>query len=146
MGTGSTGSTCGQTTLTPGTAAYSVTLSYTHQLNLYYGNPYHRLLRWLLPLTRLPIMDCSNIPCTAPPANPTSSSATTICQGQSATINASGSGSVTYNVWTASTGGTNLGSTPLSVSPSSTTTYYVEALNRSHCLPECSSELRLPLP
>jgi gliding motility-associated-like protein len=140
MGTGSTGSTCGQTTLTPGTAAYSVTLS-TPTSSTYTTATRTSFTPVVTTLNPAPIMDCSNIPCT-PPANPTSSSATTICQGQSATINASGSGSVTYNVWTASTGGTNLGSTPLSVSPSSTTTYYVEALNEATA---CPSAQRTPV-
>jgi gliding motility-associated-like protein len=136
MGTGSTGSSCGVTSLNPGTQAYSVTLT-TPTYNTYTtasASPFSPVVNNLSPA---PIMDCSNIPCTAPP-NPTSSSSTTICQGQSATINASGSGSVTYNVWTQSTGGTNLGSTPLSVSPSSTTTYYVEALNEATACPSAA--------
>lgn len=133
MGTGSTGSSCGVTTLSPGTQGYTVTLS-TPTSSTYTTASASSFTPVVNTLTPAPIMDCSNIPCTPPP-NPTSSSATTICQGQSATITASGSGSVTYNVWTASTGGTNLGSTPLSVSPSSTTTYYVEALNEATACP-----------
>ncbi len=138
MGSGSTGSSCGVTTLTPGTAAYSVTLSTPTFTE--YTNPASRsaFTPTVTALTPTPTTDCSSIPCTPPP-NPTSTSGTTICQGQSATINASGSGSVTYNVWTASTGGTNLGATPLSVSPSSTTTYYVEAYNSTT---SCSSTAR----
>ncbi len=133
MGTGSTGSSCGQTTLTPTTGSYSVTLS-TPTSSTYTTASASTFTPVITTLNPVLIMDCSNIPCTAPP-NPTSTSSSTICQGQSATINASGSGSVTYNVWTASTGGTNLGSTPLSVTPSATTTYYVEALVEATACP-----------
>jgi gliding motility-associated-like protein len=140
MGTGSTGSSCGQTTLTPTTGTYSVTLT-TPTNTIYTTASASTFTPVVTTLNPTPIMDCSNIPCTAPP-NPTSTSATTICQGQSATITASGSGSVAYNVWTASTGGTNLGTTPRTVSPSVTTTYYVEALNEAT---SCSSTSRTPV-
>lgn len=137
MATGSTGSSCAVNSLSPGTQAYSVTLS-TPTNSIYTTASASSFTPVITTLNPTPIMDCSNIPCTAPP-NPTSTSSTTICQGQSATINASGSGSVTYNVWTAATGGTNLGSTPLSVTPSSTTPYYIEAVNEAT---SCSSTSR----
>jgi len=130
MGNGSTGSSCGVTSLSPGTTTYTPSLStptYTEHTNPATSASFTPVVTTLSPTQ---IMDCSNIPCTPPP-NPTSTSSTTICQGQSATINASGSGSVTYNVYNASTGGTLLGTTPLTVSPSSTTTYYVEAYNEA---------------
>jgi gliding motility-associated-like protein len=84
---------------------------------------------------------CTKIIC-SPPQNPTASAApTTICAGSSTTINGSGSGiGATYNVYTAATGGTNLGSTPLIVSPGTTTTYYIEGV-----LSSCPSATRDPI-
>lgn len=141
MGTGSTGANCGMTTLTPGTTTYSPTLStptFTTHLNPATGSSFTPVVTNLNPTQ---VMNCSNIPCTPPP-NPNSSSATTICQGQSATINASGSGSVTYNVYTTSTGGTSIGTTPLTVTPTTSTTYYVEAFNEATA---CASAQRTPV-
>ncbi len=72
-------------------------------------------------------IECINVPCT-PPAAPTVTAApSTICAGQSSTITASGSGTVDYNVYTQATGGTSIGLAPMNVSPTSNTTYYVEA-------------------
>ncbi|MCB9187197.1 MAG: gliding motility-associated C-terminal domain-containing protein [Flavobacteriales bacterium] len=80
------------------------------------------------------LVDCIDVPCTPPTAPTASASPTSICQGQSSTISGSGSGSnITYNVYTASTGGTLLGEAPLSQSPSVTTTYYVEAIDELLC-------------
>ncbi len=139
MGSGSTGASCGQTTLSPTTGTFSVTLTtptFTERVNPGSRSSFTPVITTLTPT---PVMDCSNIPCT-PPANPTAvTSAATICAGQSATITGSGSGSVTYNVYSAPTGGTLLGTTPLVVTPGSTTTYYVEALNEAT---SCSSLLR----
>ncbi|MFN3916104.1 MAG: gliding motility-associated C-terminal domain-containing protein [Flavobacteriales bacterium] len=78
-----------------------------------------------------------------PPSAPTAVTATPnpICAGQSTTITASGGGTGnTYNVYTAPTGGTNLGATPLVVSPGITTTYYVETVSGSD--PTCVSTTR----
>jgi gliding motility-associated-like protein len=59
---------------------------------------------------------------------------TTICEGESTSINASGSGSgVVYHVYDALTGGTQLGTTPLVVSPTTTITYYIEVLDGNNC-------------
>ena len=71
---------------------------------------------------------------TAPTAGTTAGS-NTICEGESADITASGSTGtgVTYAVFDAMTAGTNLGATPLTVSPTSTTTYYVESFNSNGC-------------
>ncbi|MBN2778928.1 MAG: hypothetical protein JXR36_14920, partial [Bacteroidales bacterium] len=52
-----------------------------------------------------------------------------ICEGESSTIDAVSIGSEFCYVYTAAVGGTNLGATPLVVTPSSTTTYYVEAVS-----------------
>jgi gliding motility-associated-like protein len=82
-----------------------------------------------------------------PPAAPTTVTATpsTICQGQSTTITASGPSdpNVTYNVFAAASGGTSLGATPFNVSPAVTTTYYVEAVSISD--PTCVSTTRTPV-
>lgn len=52
----------------------------------------------------------------------------TICQGDTATITASGSGgSVVYEVYDSATGGTYLGDAPLDVAPMSDSVYFVEA-------------------
>ncbi|MCC5922697.1 MAG: gliding motility-associated C-terminal domain-containing protein [Crocinitomicaceae bacterium] len=67
-----------------------------------------------------------------------------ICEGQQTTINASGPGTnVSYNVFDAATGGTNIGEVPLSVSPTVTTTYYIETFNTSD--PNCVSTTRVPI-
>lgn len=79
-------------------------------------------------------VSCLVVPCT-PPATPTASaSPTTICSGQSTTISGSGSGiGATYYVYDAPTGGNLLGTAPLSVSPTSNTTYYVESSASAGC-------------
>lgn len=85
---------------------------------------------------------CTKTICT-PPSAATTVTATPnpICAGESTTITASGpSSNVTYNVYTAASGGTNLGATPLSVSPATTTTYYVETVSNSD--PTCISTTR----
>ncbi len=71
---------------------------------------------------------------TAPTGGSTAAS-NTICEGESVDITAAGSTGtgVTYSVFDAMTGGTNLGATPLTVSPTTTTTYYVEAFNSNGC-------------
>ena len=52
-----------------------------------------------------------------------------ICEGQSSTITATSAGAQFCYVYSDPVGGTNLGATPLVVSPTSTTTYYVEAVS-----------------
>ncbi len=64
------------------------------------------------------------------PTTPTATaSINPICAGQSVTLTAAGgAGTGTYSWWTASTGGTNLGSSnTLTVNPTGTTTYYVQS-------------------
>jgi gliding motility-associated-like protein len=86
---------------------------------------------------------CTNIICTPPPNPTASATSTTICNGASTTINGAGSGAgVVYNVYTAATGGTNLGATPLVVSPTTTTTYYVESVITAT---SCPSAIRDPI-
>ena len=70
------------------------------------------------------------------PSAGTTAGSNTICVGESANITASGStgtGVITYAVFDAMTAGTNLGATPLTVSPTTTTTYYVESFNTNGC-------------
>jgi gliding motility-associated-like protein len=58
----------------------------------------------------------------------------TICEGESLEIDASGSGmGITYNVYDAVTGGNLVGTTPLTVSPTVDTDYFVEAVNSNSC-------------
>jgi gliding motility-associated-like protein len=69
------------------------------------------------------------------PATPTvNASSTTICAGQSTSITASGSGGSVFNVYDLPSGGTLLGSTPLTVSPTNTTTYYVQSVSAAGCV------------
>lgn len=77
----------------------------------------------------------TNVTINPSPASPTvTATANTICSGQSTTINASASGATTFQVYNLSTGGTLLGTTPYVVSPSATTTYYVQALSSNGCI------------
>lgn len=74
--------------------------------------------------------DAMTVTFNALPATPTiSPSANPVCAGQSVTLTASGgAGSGTYSWWTAATGGTNLGTgNTLVVSPTATTTYYLQS-------------------
>jgi gliding motility-associated-like protein len=66
------------------------------------------------------------------PATPTATpSASPVCAGQTVTLTAAGgAGAGTYSWWTASTGGTTYGSAnTLTVSPTTTTTYYIQSTN-----------------
>lgn len=90
-------------------------------------------------------LQCLQTACT-PPDEATNVTATLnpICAGQSTSIDASGPGSnVSYNVYDAASGGTNLGGVPLTVSPTTTTTYYVETVSDSD--PSCVSVTRVPV-
>lgn len=71
----------------------------------------------------------------AAPATPSiSANDSTICAGETITIDGNGSGAgVTYNIYDSSSGGTLLGTTPYAVSPGTTTTYYIEAVNADNC-------------
>ncbi|OFY82870.1 MAG: hypothetical protein A3F72_01930 [Bacteroidetes bacterium RIFCSPLOWO2_12_FULL_35_15] len=66
------------------------------------------------------------------PATPTATpSVSPICAGTSVTLTAAGgAGAGTYSWWTAATGGTQLGTgNTLAVSPTTTTTYYIQSIN-----------------
>lgn len=82
-------------------------------------------------------IECINVPCTPPAAPTVTATPPAICAGQSSNITASGSGSVDYNVYTQATGGTSIGLAPINVSPTTTTTYYVEATPKA--TPGCFS-------
>ncbi|MBX2959612.1 MAG: gliding motility-associated C-terminal domain-containing protein [Flavobacteriales bacterium] len=88
---------------------------------------------------------CTKTTCVAPlEATTVTATPATICSGQSSSITASGpSSGVSYQVWTAASGGTNLGTTPLSVSPTSTTTYYIQTVSNSDG--SCISTTRVPV-
>jgi gliding motility-associated-like protein len=60
----------------------------------------------------------------------------TICEGKSTVLTASNStgGTVSYNFYDAQTGGTLLGVSPLTVSPTDNTVYYLEAINQYGCV------------
>ncbi|GIV44495.1 MAG: hypothetical protein KatS3mg035_1618 [Bacteroidia bacterium] len=79
-----------------------------------------------------------NVTVNPTPTAPTvTASNNTICAGQSTTINASGStggSGIIHNVYDAASGGNFLGSAPLTVSPTSTTTYYIETINSDNCI------------
>ena len=80
------------------------------------------------------VIDC------IPPEAPTNvlASEPIICAGDVSIITASGPSdpNVTYNVYSAATGGTNLGATPFNASPTTTTSYWVEAvsISNSNCV------------
>lgn len=88
---------------------------------------------------------CLATVCTPPPlATTVTATPNPICAGQSTSITASGPGTnVSYNVFTAPTGGANLGASPVSVSPGTTTTYYIETVDNSD--PTCVSTSRVPV-
>ncbi len=72
---------------------------------------------------------------TVPTVNLTAND-TTICEGTSVVLSASGStgGNVSYNFYDAATGGNMYGSNPLTVSPTATTVYYLEVINQFGCV------------
>lgn len=91
-------------------------------------------------------IQCISIVCTPPEvANSVIANPNPICPGGNTTITASGPSDpgVYYEVFSTATGGTTLGTTPLTVSPSSTTTYYVETVDNDD--PDCRSATRAPV-
>lgn len=71
---------------------------------------------------------------TAPITN-LNNNTTSICEGTTATITASNStgGVVSYNFYDAATGGNLVGTSPLTVNPTTTTVYYLEVSNQFGC-------------
>lgn len=88
---------------------------------------------------------CRTIACTRPAAATTATATNNnFCPGGSTQINASGTATnVTYNVFTQASSGTSIGATPLTVSPTVTTTYYVETEDNAN--PGCVSATRTPV-
>jgi gliding motility-associated-like protein len=126
---------CGSTALNPTTAAYSVTFSTPGNANFNLATS-GTFTPTVTNMTPVVTQHCLNTVC-VPPAAATSVTATpaTICAGQTSTINASGPATgVTYNVFTTPAGGSSIGTTPLVVSPGTTTTYYVETTTSPTCV------------
>ncbi|HLP20994.1 MAG TPA: gliding motility-associated C-terminal domain-containing protein, partial [Chitinophagales bacterium] len=72
---------------------------------------------------------------TAPTVN-LQNNTTTICEGITATItatNSTGGASISYNFYDAANGGNLVGTSPLTVSPTVTTIYYLEVINEFGC-------------
>ena len=57
----------------------------------------------------------------------------TVCAGATVTLTGSGSGTVDYNVYSDASGTTLLGTAPLDVNPTTSTTYYLEAEATNGC-------------
>lgn len=136
---GSSATGCVPTDFSPGTTTYSPSLA-TPASAEYTSMTASSTTPVISNVTVTQTLHC--LAC-VPPAAATTVTATPnpICAGQSTSITASGPATnVTYYVYTASTGGTNLGATPLSVTPGSTTTYYVET--SSNADPTCVSTTR----
>lgn len=127
---GSSLSGCVPTNFTPGTQAYAPALS-TPASAEYTSMTASATVPAITDVSVTQTLHC--LAC-IPPAAATDISANPnpICVGQSTTINATGPATgVTYNVYTSASGGSSLGSTPLVVSPASTTTYYIETVSNA---------------
>jgi gliding motility-associated-like protein len=90
-------------------------------------------------------IECLVAPCVPPPlADNVTATPNPICAGESTTINATGPGTgVSYFIYDAPAGGTNLGAVPQTFSPGATTTYYIETVDNSD--PNCVSSTRVPI-
>jgi len=142
---GGTPTNCAAGSITPTAAAGTTTTSDPYNNNYSGTVSSQTLVVTVANISPTTNIQCSKViaPCT-PPAAATTVTATpsTICPGQSSTITASGPASnVTYNVYTAATGGTNLGAAPLVVNPVATTTYYLETADNND--PLCVSVTRV---
>ncbi|MCC6690404.1 MAG: gliding motility-associated C-terminal domain-containing protein [Bacteroidia bacterium] len=135
---------CGSTNLTPGTGSYSPTFSTPgfSEFSLAIESTFTPVVNNLSPTK---IQHCQVIACAPPPAPATvSASLGTICAGQSSSLSISNpDAGVTYQVFTSSTGGTSVGTLPLTVSPGTSTTYYIESSLVSN--PVCVSTTRTPV-
>ncbi|MCW3103476.1 MAG: hypothetical protein JWO09_1916 [Bacteroidetes bacterium] len=126
---------CNSTNLSPtlGTESITFTTPATATYSSLTGSTFSPAVSNMTPTL---VTHCLNTACT-PPAAATTVTATpaTICAGQTSTITASGPATgVTYNVFTTPTGGSSIGTTPLVVSPGSTTTYYIETTLTPTCV------------
>jgi len=135
---------CTPTSLSPSTGGYGVTLT-TPASAEYSSMTASSTTPTITNVTPTEVVHCVNIPCVPPAAaNNVVANPNPICQSQSTIITASGTATgVTYYVYAASSGGTTIGATPLTISPGTTTTYYIEtSLNSS---PTCVSTTRTPV-
>ncbi len=82
-------------------------------------------------------INCRTIVCNPPPTPTVTSSGNNTCPGNAVTISATGGSNVTYHLYTQPSGGTSIGNASLSVSPTTTTTYYAEADDNTN--PGCVS-------
>ncbi|MBL7893062.1 MAG: hypothetical protein JNL63_10555, partial [Bacteroidia bacterium] len=135
---------CGSTSLNPSTTSYTPTLTTPtySEYNLAVESTFTPVVNNLTPTK---VTHCQVIAC-APPAAATTvtASSSPICAGQSSTITASGPATgVTYEVFAAATGGASMGTTPLAVTPGTTTTYYIETVLTAN--PACVSTTRTPV-
>lgn len=127
----------------PATSPTVVANSYSPSVNTFTATPVGTPVRssgGITAVSSIPgvVTNCISVACTPPPTPTASAAPSSICNGQSTVISGSGSGSgVTYVVYSASSGGTLLGTAPLTVSPTTATTYYVQANNNS--IPGCVS-------
>lgn len=96
-------------------------------------------------ITPTETIQCLQAPCSPPPiADNVTATPNPICAGENTVINATGSATgVTYNVYDALTGGNNLGAVPQTVTPGTTTTYYIETVDDSD--PNCVSTSRVSI-
>ncbi|UKN03262.1 gliding motility-associated C-terminal domain-containing protein [Paracrocinitomix mangrovi] len=70
---------------------------------------------------------------TAPTVPTFEANDSTVCAGTTVTLTGSGGGAAAYNVYDAATGGNLLGSSPLDVTPGTTTTYYLISEGANGC-------------
>ncbi len=124
---------CPPTAFSP-TAAAGPTTASDPSFNVWSGTPgANALAISKIAISPTPSYVCTKTACVIPlEATTVTATPNTICAGESSSITASGpSSGVSYQVWTASSGGSNLGNAPLSVSPGSTTTYYIQTVSNS---------------
>ena len=124
---------CPPTAFSP-TAAAGPTTASDPSFNVWSGTPgANALAISKIAISPTPSYVCTKTACVVPlEATTVTATPATICAGQSSSITASGpSSGVSYQVWDAASGGTNLGNAPLSVSPASTTTYYIQTVSNS---------------
>lgn len=125
---------CTPTSFSPSKSAYSPTYTSFPLPDSLVGSATTSFSPTILTVTPSDSIHCIQIVCTPPAAPSALASPSSICSGSSSSITGSGGGSgAVYNVYAAATGGTSLGTTPLSVSPTTTTTYYVDESSTVGC-------------
>lgn len=132
---------CTNTSVNPSTNAYNITFQAitTSTYNNATEGSFSPIVTNLSPTNNTHCLNCNITIVPSPTATPNP-----ICAGQSATISITNTVSgYNYNVYTSSSGGTSIGSAPLSVSPVNTTTYYIEVQSQSN--PSCISATRTPV-